>query len=64
MRKPMMWWRGVWHPIKQAALLMFKVFGPTFLAPYFHHMFPSNRYPEEKARLSMAMSTLVKMSVA
>ncbi len=58
------WLLGVWHPIKQCAILLFKVFGPTFLAPAFHHENPANCYPQKKARLSMALSTMVKMFVA
>ncbi len=64
LRRPLGWLLGLWHPVKQAALLVFRVYGYTFLAPAFHNAHPRMRYPDDKARVSFAMSTMVRMMVA
>jgi hypothetical protein len=35
---------GLWHPAKQASLLIMKRFASTFLAPLMHHLQPDSHY--------------------
>ena len=36
-----------WHSYKWAAKLLFKVFAADFLAPYYHHLFPTQAFHVE-----------------
>ena len=53
-----------WHSYKWAAKLLFKVFAADFLAPYYHHLFPTQAFHVEKLSLSAASTYITYMRLA
>jgi hypothetical protein len=38
---------GLWHPLKQLMLLIWRRFANSFFAPYLHNLIPGSRYHEK-----------------
>jgi len=38
---------GLWHPVKQLMLLIWRRFAPSFFAPLLHALVPGSRYHEK-----------------
>ena len=38
---------GLWHPLKQLMLLLWRRFAHSFFAPYLHNLIPGSRYHEK-----------------
>ncbi len=55
---------GIWHPYKDANMLLWKRFGHTFLAPLFHILYPAGIFHTKSPRLTSILSllSLVRLS--
>ena len=55
---------GFWHTYKQLCLLFFKCFANTFIAPLFHHLYPSTEFFVKPKLLSsiVAMMSTIRLS--
>ena len=43
---------GLWHPLKQLMLLLWRRFAHSFFAPYLHNLIPGSRYHEKPVKFT------------
>ena len=41
---------GLWHPLKQLMLLLWRRFAHSFFAPYLHNLIPTNQEWEQRVQ--------------
>ena len=55
---------GLWHPYKQATILIWRRFATSIIAPLFHHLYPGSSFFTKPKTLTQATTLLTCMRLA